>query len=221
MRMPQHTVQNEGYGPYVIFNCERCNREYRSTPNVGSTIAQDTGRGVLGGLLRNIPVVGGAVANQVENNQDRYRTSMSQQELDAAWAQVDQNFRECPTCHTVVCIPDFDEISGFCVQCSPRGQQIAEAQAQQAAGVVKGIADAFGLSDTMRQAAAQAQARRMAQAAAVAAGLTCTQCHSPIPPGQKFCGTCGAPAPAAEVACPKCGTLTSSAFCGNCGAKVR
>jgi len=132
MRMPQHDVRNEGYGPYVMFYCEKCQREYHSTAKVVNTVAQDTAKSVFGGLLRNIPVVGDAVADSVDNNADRYRTSMTDQELNVAWEEVQRNFRECPTCHMVVCIPDFDEVSGYCRDDSPRGQEIAQAQAEQA-----------------------------------------------------------------------------------------
>jgi hypothetical protein len=58
MRMPQHDVRNEGYGPYVMFYCEKCQREYHSTAKVVNTVAQDTAKSMFGGLLRNIPVVG-------------------------------------------------------------------------------------------------------------------------------------------------------------------
>jgi hypothetical protein len=221
MRMPQHDVRNDGYGPYVMFYCEKCNREYHSTPNVVNTVAQDTAKGVFGGLLRNIPLVGDSVADAVDNNENRYRTSMSAQELDGAWAQVQSNFRECPTCHMIVCIPDFDEVSGYCRDDSPRSQELAQAQAEQAGAAIKGFANALGISDALKRAQDEAQARRLSQAAAQAAGLVCTQCHTPIQPGQKFCGNCGAPAPTQEVACPKCGTMTATNFCPNCGAKVR
>jgi hypothetical protein len=221
MRMPQHDVRNDGYGPYVMFYCEKCQREYHSTAKAVTTIAQDTAKSVFGGLLRNIPLVGDAVADSVDNNTDRYRTSMTDQELNAAWAEVQSNFRECPTCHMVVCIPDFDEVSGFCRDDSPRSQEIAQAQAEQAGAVLKGFANAFGISDALKHAQEEAQARRMSQAAAQAAGLICPQCHSAVQPGQKFCGTCGAPMAPPEVACPKCGTLTSTNFCPNCGTKVR
>ena len=38
-RMPRYTISNDGMGPYAIFYCDRCNREYRSTPAVAATVA--------------------------------------------------------------------------------------------------------------------------------------------------------------------------------------
>ena len=124
--MPRYTVSNDGVGPYAIFYCDRDEREYRSTPSVQQTITDSVKRGALGGLLRNVPVVGWAAANQVENQQ--YRSSMNQDELNAAWGQVAQYFRECPTCHQIVCVPDFDEVAGFCNDDSPRRNEIAAAE---------------------------------------------------------------------------------------------
>lgn len=226
MRMPRYYVTNEGMGPYAIFYCDRCNREYRSQPNIANTVKQDVAKSAFGGLLRNVPLVGDSIADNMENN--RYRTNMSQQELDAAWEQVQQYFRECPTCHQVVCIPDFDEVTGYCDQDSPRKGEIAQAQAEQAIGFMKGVANAFGVTDAIKQAQARAQAQQgqvqgQAQPQAQASGVVCAKCHQPVPAGMKFCGNCGTPVPEAaqEVKCPNCGTMTSQAFCGNCGTKVR
>ena len=45
-RMPRYDVRNDGVGPYAAFYCDKCNREYRSQPDVGNTIAKDVGRRV-------------------------------------------------------------------------------------------------------------------------------------------------------------------------------
>ena len=228
MRMPRYYVSNEGMGPYAIFYCDRCNREYRSQPSIANTVTQDVKRGALGGLLRNVPLVGSTMANNMEN--DRYRTNMTQDELNSAWSQVEQYFRECPTCHQIVCIPDFDEVTGFCDEDSPRRNEVAQAQAEQAAHAMKSFANVFGIGDAMRKASEQAQAQQAQQAqtqqptsAAVAGAVTCSNCKASVPPGQKFCGECGTPVPQApqEIACPNCGNRTTAAFCGNCGTKVR
>ena len=64
-RMPRYDVRNDGAGPYAAFYCDKCDREYRSQPDVGATIAKDVGRSAVGGFLRRIPLVGDAVADNV------------------------------------------------------------------------------------------------------------------------------------------------------------
>ena len=223
MRMPRYYVSNEGMGPYATFYCDKCNREYRSQPNFKQTVTEDVKKGAFGGLLRNVPLVGDSMANNME--QDRYRTAMTQDELNEAWKQVESYFRECPTCHQILCVPDFDEVTGYCDEDSPRRGQIAEAQAEQAAGAMKGFARAFGLDEAIKQGVAQSQAQQQAQQAQQSpvvtpgAGVTCSSCGSTVAVGLKFCGNCGTPV-AQEKTCPNCGAKSSAAFCGNCGTKL-
>jgi hypothetical protein len=203
-------------GPYAMFYCDRCEREYRSTPSITATVTENVTRGALGGFLRNIPVIGGAAADQVEN--DRDRTNLSPDELAAAWGQVSQYFRECPTCHEILCVPDFDEPSGFCDQCTPRGAEIEAAKAQQAAAAWKGVADVFGITGAIQQGIAAAAANAPAQAAATAAAAPCGSCGAGLAAGAKFCASCGTPVPQAS-ACASCSApLTPGArFCASCG----
>ncbi len=212
-RMPRYDIRNDGTGPYGIFYCDKCSREFRSQPDIGNTIAKDIGRQAMGGLLRNIPLVGGAVANNVTGQDPRYIRTLTPPQLDAAWGQVKSNFRECPTCKKVVCLSDFDEQSGFCNDDSPRRNQVAQAQAEQAGAMLKGLAGVFGVGDAVQRAADAAQ-RASTQAA------RCPKDGTLAAPGTKFCPNCGTPMvqPAAN-ACPKCGAETHGAkFCPNCGA---
>ena len=246
MRMPRYDVRNDGAGPYATFYCDQCSREFRSQPNLGGTVAKEVGRAALGGFLRNIPVIGYDIANSVDD--PRYSRNMPPQQLDAAWGQVQENFHECPTCRKVVCPSDWDTQGNTCVEDSPRRAQIAQAQAEQAAGMVKGFASAFGLGaaiDSAAAAAQTAQARlaRCSQCSTPAAPGTkfcprcggamvqptltpCPTCHAPLTPGVAFCTNCGspvapaAPAAAAPTTCPKCGAQVAGRFCGACGSKV-
>jgi len=160
--MPRYDVRNDGAGPYAAFYCDQCSREYRSQPDLKGTVAQSLGRDAVGGVLRNIPLFGRAVAENVTWPDPRYVTSLTPQQLEAAWQQVQQYFHTCPTCQQTVCPSCFDAQTGFCNEDSPRRAQIAQAEAEQAAGVVKGIASAFGLGDVLSKAgsaAKEAQAR--------------------------------------------------------------
>ena len=215
-RMPRYDVRNDGVGPYAVFYCDKCEREYRSQPDVTGTIAKDIGRQTAGDLLRRIPLFGSAVADSVTGEDPRYIITLTPQQLDKAWGQVKQYFRECPTCLQTLCLSDFDEKSGFCQDDSPRAAEIAQAQAEQAAGVVKGIASVFGLSGAIKQAS------EAAQRAASATTARCPNDGTLAPPGTKFCPECGTAMIQPTVArCPKCGADARGAkFCPECGTKI-
>ncbi len=211
--MPRHDVRNDGIGPYAIFYCEQCDREFRSRPQIGATIAKDVGRSALGGLLGRVPIVGGLAERALEDPRHIY--DLTQQQLEAAWQEVQVNFRECPTCLRVVCLSDFDTQSGYCNEDSPRKEEIAEAQGAQAAGVIKGIASVFGVGDAIRSAA---EAAKMAKANTA----RCPKDGTLAPAGTKFCPECGTAMvqPVADT-CPKCGAEVHGAkFCPECGTKI-
>jgi rubrerythrin len=214
-RMPRYNVSNDGIGPYAVFYCDKCEREYRSQPDVGGTIAKDIGRQAAGDMLRRIPIFGRAVADNVAGEDPRYSNSLTPAQLDKAWGQVRQYFRECPTCQQILCLSDFDEKSGYCQDDSPRANEIAQAQAEQAASVAKGIANVFGLSGVIKQVAETAQRASVTTA-------RCPKDGTLAAAGTKFCPECGAAMiqPAAAQ-CPKCGADAKGAkFCPECGTKM-
>lgn len=241
-RMPRYDVRNDGIGPYAVFYCEFCDREYRSQPDVGGAVAKDIGRQAVGGFLRNIPLVGGSLANNVTGEDPRYTTNLTPQQLEKAWGQVKDRFRECPTCLRIVCISDWDEPSGYCSEDSPRRNEIAQAQAEQAGSMLKGFANAFGIGDAVKRVSDEAKraatnAARCPKDGTLAAAGTkfCPECGSPmIQPtadacpkcgadtkGAKFCPECGTKIVRAAAVCPKCGAETKGAkFCPECGTKL-
>ena len=169
-----------------------------ASPMLAGAIAQDVGRRVAGDALRNIPLFGRAIADNVVGQDPRYIYSLTPQQLEGAWKQVQQYFHECPTCKQFVCPSCFDPQSGYCTEDSPRRGEIAEAQAQQAAGVVKGLASALAWATQFR--------RQPGAKTAAASAARCPKDGTLAAPGTKFCPECGAPMiqPAAN-ACPKCG----------------
>ena len=217
-RMPNYDVRNDGIGPYAVFYCESCDREYRSKPDVTATFTQDIGRQAARGLLRKVPLVGSAVASNVMDDDPRYSYKLTPQQLDRAWDQVKDRFRECPTCARIVCLSDWDEQSGYCKEDSPRRTEIATAEAEQAGAMLKGFASALGLGGAFKQVG-----DAMRQASANVA--RCPRDGTEAPAGTKFCPECGGPmtqpAPAVDT-CPQCGTPTMGAkFCPECGAKIQ
>jgi rubrerythrin len=213
--MPRYDVRNDGIGPYAVFYCETCEREYRSTPDVKKTIASDVGRQAMGGFLRKVPLFGDALAENVAGEDPRYTYSLTNDQLQSHWDQVKDRFRECPTCLRIICLSDFDEASGFCQEDSPRRDEIAEARAEQAGSVINGFANAFGLGEVVKKAGEAAQ-RASSEAA------RCPKDGTLAPAGTKFCPECGTPmVQPAAAQCPSCGQDTKGAkFCPNCGAKV-
>jgi len=216
-RMPNYDVRNDGIGPYAVFYCESCSREYRSRPDTTATIAKDIGRKAMGGLLRNIPLVGSTVASNVAAEDPRYTLSLTNEQLDKAWDQVKHQFRECPTCLRIVCLSDWDEQSGYCNEDTPRRNEIAQAEAEQAGHVLKGFASALGLGEAFKQVSQAAQQAQTATA-------VCPKDGTVAPAGTKFCPECGSPmtqpAPAAGT-CPSCGAQVGTAkFCPECGTKI-
>ncbi len=215
-RMPNYDIRNDGAGPYAIFYCDSCGREFRSTPSITKTVSTDLGRQALGGLLRKVPLVGGTVADNVVGEDPRYSMKMDQAAIEAAWKQVQDHFRQCPTCDRIVCLSDFDTQSGFCNEDSPRQDEIAEARGSQAGAAIKGFAAAFGLGDVVERAS---EAAKKAQEVSTA---KCPSCNRLAPVGTKFCPDCGTAMVQPSIStCPKCGTETHGAkFCPNCGEKM-
>ena len=209
-RMARYDVRNDGAGPYAIFYCDRCSREFRSQPNVKATVAQTVTRSAFSGLLRGVPVIGDIVDSASPIQDPRYMTTLTPEQLSAAWSQMAAVFHECPTCRQLVCPTDWDAQSGFCSDDTPRRQEIADAQAQQAGAMVKGFAEAFGLGGALRDAT-QNQ------------GVTITACVScgADTKTAKFCPNCGTPVPqAVNSTCGKCGAETKGAkFCPECGTR--
>lgn len=213
--MPRYEVRNDGAGPYAIFYCDKCDREFRSQPNIASTMAQSAGKGIAGGLLRRVPLFGSALANTVDNTDSRYTTSLTPAQLQEAWKQVSPRFHTCATCGQIVCPSCWDTQANTCNDDSPRKGEIAQAQTEQAAGVAKGLASVFGLGSIVSQATK-----------AAANSARCPKDGTTAPAGTKFCPECGGPmtqpqATAAAAPCSKCGADTRGAkFCPECGAKT-
>ncbi len=217
-RMPRYDIRNDGAGPYALFYCENCNREFRSQPDLANTLTKDIGRSAVSGFLRRVPLVGNTVADNVVGEDPRYSMKMTPQQLDSAWKQVQPQFRECPKCSRIVCLSDFDTQSGFCQTDSPRSQEITESRGVQAGAALKGFASAFGLGDVAKKVEQAADAAQRASTTMA----RCPQDGTLAAPGTKFCPNCGSTLiqPAATI-CPKCGADTHGAkFCPNCGNKM-
>lgn len=213
--MPRYDVRNDGSGPYAVFYCDACSREFRSQPDFIDTASKNLGKQALGGLVRKVPLVGSAAAENILGEDPQYSYKMNPQQMEKAWQQVQVHFRECPTCGRIVCLSDFDTQSGFCQDDSPRTEEIAESRGAQAGAAIKGFTNAFGLGNAIKKA--ESTARQAQQNLA-----KCPNCEAIAPLGTKFCPECGSQMvqPRAMV-CPNCGADAHGAkFCPECGTKM-
>ena len=158
------------------------------------------------------PFLVAPAADNLLGQDARYSTTLTPGQLDKAWGEVKGYFRECATCHQIMCLTDFDDQTGFCREDSPRANEIAQAQAEQAASVVKGIANMFGLGEAVKKASETAQQAAKANA--------CPDCGAATG-GAKSCPECGAKQERVSATCPNCGTDAKGAkFCPECGTKL-
>ena len=218
-KKPRNQIYNDGMGPYGVFYCDACSREYRSQPDVTGTIKQDVGNRAMRGFLRGIPLVGGIAADAIVGEDVRYSHTMTEGQLNDAWKQVADRFHECPTCGQIVCISCFALQSGCCAGDSPRNEESAEARGEQGGAMLKGFASAFGLGSAVEGAM---QAAKQASATAAATMARCPNDGTMAEAGTKFCPECGSQmVQPVAAACPKCGTDAKGAkFCPECGTKI-
>ena len=180
-RKAPYAVYNDGTGPYAMFTCESCGRDYRAQPVLVEEVKETIAKSAFGGFLRNIPIVGDAAANQVDN--DRYRNTLTTgRARRRPAAEVKVNFAECQSCRRIVCIPDFDMASGFCKEDSPRSEELqargcGAGRRGRSASFLGGIANAFGIPDAMKAAAAQQSAAGRARCGAHG----CARCGAGLP----------------------------------------
>src|SRR5579859_2001213 len=180
MRLPRYEVQNDGVGPFAVFYCDKCGREFRTDLAAATNEVQNLGRNALEGLLRNIPLVGYSVANTLED--PRQTRTLSEAQLHKAWEQVKDLLHDCPTCRMFVCPTDWNAATGYCKDDQPQ-------PAPAGAGP---------------QTAPGARPCPQCQAMVAAGNAFCPNCGTHLspaaPPGcprcgaevvGHFCGTCG------------------------------
>src|SRR5512136_1146440 len=82
-RMPQYTVHNDDAGPYAVFVCEKCRREFRSQPaKPDNPQLKALGEQTVGGLLHNIPVVGDTLATTASTAIDAAAQNLQSQGVE-------------------------------------------------------------------------------------------------------------------------------------------
>ena len=51
-RKAPYSVYNDGTGPYAMFTCESCGRDYRAQPVLVEEVKETVAKSAFGGLLR-------------------------------------------------------------------------------------------------------------------------------------------------------------------------
>ena len=139
-----------------------------------------------GGLLGRIPVIGDALAQSMVTAGQAHASALSAQQLEMAWSQVQSNFQECPTCHKIVCLSDFDMQTGLCSVDSASSQAAAPAAATTPADSTTSVACPNCST-------------------AVQGAKFCPNCGAKIEaPARTTCPNCGKEAHGAKF-CPDCG----------------
>ncbi len=210
LRMPPYVLRNDGAGPYAIFACEKCRREFRSQP-LPAVIpaAHYLGQQLFDTLLHQVPDVGkNLVTNLAANLVDSVTNRLAQAGTEAA-ANLLHN------------IPVFgDNLASSVVAAS--GQALTLTPGQLATAWQQ-VQSNFRLCPACQRVVCLSDFDP-------ASGF----CHDDQP--QAGSAAPAAPAtPAAHTAhaahtthttraaahCPKCGAVTQGAkFCPNCGTKL-
>lgn len=191
-------------GKYVQFSCESCGNVFNSKPDlVGGVVDQ-----VKSSLFGSIPIVGGLLAGGGDHV-----------DLNAAFNDVKDQFRECAACSKVVCLSCYDQRQNKCSHCrieaaaQEAGAKINDAAAQAAGAMGAGFgALAAGMAalgggvggqllnitcpsckkTTLRAPNCQQCGQAIPESALNV--QSCSKCKAPLLGGAKFCAGCGTPA---------------------------
>jgi len=199
------------------FHCDLCGDGYKTTFIAAksykkASLLRGLGRGVqAASYLTGHSNVGYAVSEGTSIASEKFQGMSPEwhKEHQAAFSIATKeamgHFQRCPKCRKYVCESDWNEQEGLCTEDAPR-----EAAEVAAARAEKMVAD-------IREKASKTQ---VYTGEITSRQTICPKCGKPAGSG-KFCNNCGAPIGLGK--CPKCGATNpaGTAFCGECGAKLK
>ena len=202
------------------YYCDCCGNGYKSTFIQSTTYETQKNTRRFSGLSGTIGSfmggLGGNIGHAMERGADfvgdRYESYSPQwrqeqeKAFDAAQAEVQEQFRKCPSCNKWVCKVDcWNEDDGLCVECAPR----------EASYVAKARNEAM-----RRNIDEAAETATVWQGKIENRTTVCPKCGKPAGTG-KFCNECGAPL--GTQRCPNCGAQVALGlkFCGECGSPMQ
>lgn len=232
-------------GFQFTFYCDICGDGFKSSFIESSTYSRSErtrglGRGasalgsLLGGRIGNLGSALEQGADFLGNRLDD-RSPEWRKEHEAAFIkaqeEVKPHFRKCRSCQQWVCIDDYNEEEGLCVECAPReSTYVAKARAE----AMKRNIDEAAEDATVWAGKIESRTTVCPQCGKPAGnGKFCNQCGAPlglqkcancgaeVALGMKFCSNCGSPMQTKAV-CPGCGAENEpgTKFCGQCGTKL-
>jgi len=179
-RMARYDVHNDGSGPYAIFYCDKCGRQFRSQPNVTATVAKEITRSAFTGLFRNVPILGDAVDSIASSTDPKSSTTLSAQQLNTAWSEMQSVFHQCPVCLQLVCPTDWDAQASLCMEDASKKRTEAQASATDVVHEVKCVS-----------CGADVRGAKFCRECGTAVATKCRSCGAETG-GAKFCPECGA-----------------------------
>ena len=206
-------------GFQFTFYCDICGNGFKSSFIESTTYKKGNGLKTLsrgaselgsffGGFLGSVTDTAGDIGDTISGRFDE-QSPQWRKEHEAAFlkaqAEVKPHFRKCQSCQKWVCIEDYNEDEGLCVECAPR-QDIYIAK-KRAEAMMRNIDDA-------------AETATVWKGRIESKTTVCPSCGKPSGSG-KFCNSCGVSLEMAK--CPKCGSKNAHSvkFCGNCGNKLK
>lgn len=232
-------------GFQFTFYCDLCGDGFKSNFIASTTYGKSKrtlglGRGaaalgsLLGGAAGNLGYALERGADIFGDRFDNYSPEW-RKEHEAAFIQAQEevkpHFRKCQACQKWVCIDDFNEEEGLCVECAPReSTYVAKARAE----AMKRNIDDAAEDATVWTGKIESRTTVCPQCGKPAGnGKFCNQCGAPlglqkcpncgaeVALGMKFCSNCGTPMQTKAV-CPSCGAKNEpgTKFCGECGTKL-
>jgi uncharacterized OB-fold protein len=190
------------------FHCDKCHNGYMSRYQT-STI------GMAGSLLNAAGSIFGGFFNEAGNAAYQMQRAVGgkahDEALTVAVQEGKQHFKQCTRCGHWVC-PEvcWNHQAGLCETCAPDEQE--ELSAQQAHATSEQIYTKTRQQDYTKNIDFLNRG-----------GISqCSNCHSKLSPGQKFCSACGNAVAAASAQgkfCAGCGTSLQAdqRFCNECG----
>ncbi len=192
------------------FKCGRCSKGFRtkfqaSAVGTVSTV-MNTASNLLGGIF-------GSAAQVADDVKSAGWQKAHDEALEKAEDEVRSDFKQCPRCHTWVCVGEcWNDKKGLCKNCAPDlGVEMAAAQASKSVEEVWAHA-AMAEEDKHLDEANWRQGKR----------ADCPNCGKSLASvTAKFCPDCGA-AIKQEKHCTQCGAKMApdAKFCGECGTKA-